>query len=169
MTKFIVLCAVQGWYIVRTSTWASALACPHDSTAAALARSSKSKLRAFSLSCSLVSFCLSSWPLASCSLHAASWLAVRWTDLQGKWRLMVTEILLHYNLQARGELPTNPPNFIVHSLKADSKARINKGGLFQIHGLLKSMDWNRREISVSCLCARSKLDLSYCTLGSRLF
>ena len=51
--------------------------------------------------------------------------------------------------------------------------RIHKGGLFQIHGLFKSMVWNKREISVSRPSARSLLDVSYCTrwitLISRLF
>ena len=32
-------------------------------------------------------------------------------------------------------------------------AQIHKGGLFQIHGLFKSMDWSKRELSLQLLYA----------------
>ena len=42
-------------------------------------------------------------------------------------------------------------------------ARILDGWLSSINWLFKSVDYNKREISASCYCAQSFLDVSYCT------
>ena len=42
-------------------------------------------------------------------------------------------------------------------------ARILDGWLSSINWLFKSVDYNKREISASCYCAQSLLDVSYCT------
>ena len=60
---------------------ASAFACPEDSTAAATACSSSSVRLASSTSFSFISFCLSSSPLAFCSVLLASCWAARSMDL----------------------------------------------------------------------------------------
>ena len=51
-------------------------------------------------------------------------------------------------------------NHKIYNLPWASMAQIHKGGLFQTCGLFKSMDYNKREISVSCPCARQRLQLS---------
>ena len=42
-------------------------------------------------------------------------------------------------------------------------ARILEGLLSSINWLFKYVDYNKREISASCYCAQSLLDVSYCT------
>ena len=49
------------------------------------------------------------------------------------------------------------------NISAKTWARILDGWLSSINWLFKSVDYNKREISASCYCVQSLLDVSYCT------
>ena len=109
------------------------------------------------------------------SPHNRGWLQSVLLEKATNWssKVLSKQHDLMLGWQAKKKGGGGVSNFVLaFSWEGKTMARILEGILSSINWLLKSVDYNKREISASCYWVQSLLDVSYCTcwitLTSRL-